>query len=139
MYEHGFLAPVVALIIWSLVVLLWLYVTRIPAMQKAKINPDRATKADMDALPPGPRNIAANYNHLMEQPTLFYAVCFVLQLSGFESHYAIGWAWAYVALRVLHTLIQSTGKVTIRFLVFMLASVCLFVLTYFAAKAIGFF
>lgn len=137
MYQHGFLAPVVALIVWSLLMLVWLYVTRIPAMLKAKIDPNKATAEDMAMLPPGARSVANNYNHLMEQPTIFYAACFVLQLQGVDDHFAIGWAWAYVALRVLHSLIQATGNVTIRFFIFVLSSVCLAVLTYYAAVSVG--
>ena len=72
MYEHGMIAPVVALVIWSLIMLIWLYATRIPAMSKAKVKPGEATKSQMEALPSA--NVANNYNHLMEQPTLFYAL-----------------------------------------------------------------
>src|SRR5690606_7361624 len=74
MYEHGMITPVVALVVWSLIMLIWLYATRIPAMAKAKLKPGDATKAQMEALPVA--NVANNYNHLMEQPTLFYATCF---------------------------------------------------------------
>ena len=82
MYEHGLIAPVVALLIWSFLVLIWLYATRIPAMQRAKIRPNSATKEEMEGLPASARNVADNYNHLMEQPTLFYAVCFALHFRG---------------------------------------------------------
>lgn len=137
MYQHGLIAPVVALIAWSLIVLVWLYVTRIPAMQKAKIRANQASKAQMEALPASARNPADNYNHLMEQPTLFYAVCFALQFLEQTQPINIGLAWAYVALRVVHSLVQGTSNViTLRFSVFSLATLALMALTVHAAMAV---
>jgi hypothetical protein len=136
MYDHGMIAPVVALVIWTLVMWVWLYATRIPAMQKAGIKPGQATKAAMEALPSA--NVANNYNHLMEQPTLFYAICFALQFMDQTQHINIGLAWAYVVLRIVHSLIQATTNfIPLRFLVFSLASLVLVALTFHAAMAAG--
>jgi hypothetical protein len=139
MYEHGMIAPAVALMAWSFVVLIWLYVTRIPAMRRAKIDPNKATKAEMEALPASARNVADNYNHLMEQPTLFYAVCFALQFLGQGEHpINIGIAWTYVVLRVVHSLVQGTiNLVTLRFFIFMLASLALGALIVHAVIGVG--
>jgi hypothetical protein len=137
MYEHGMIAPVVALVIWSLIMLIWLYATRIPAMSKAKIKPGEANKSQMEALPSA--NVANNYNHLMEQPTLFYAIAFSLQLLGQGDHpINIGLAWAYVAIRVVHSLVQSLGNIIIlRFSIFMIGSLVLMALAFHAAIAVG--
>lgn len=137
MYEHGMIAPVVALVIWSLIMLIWLYATRIPAMSKAKLKPGEANKAQMEALPSA--NVANNYNHLMEQPTLFYAIAFSLQLLGQGDHpINIGLAWAYVAIRVVHSLVQSLGNIIIlRFSIFMIGSLVLMALAFHAAIAVG--
>ena len=139
MYEHGLIAPVVALIVWSLIILVWLYATRIPAMQKAKINPQDVKIAGLGRglLPPQVEQVANNYNHLMEQPTLFYAVCFALQFLEQTHPINIGLAWAYVALRVVHSLVQCTVNVVmLRFLIFVLASLVLVALTVHAAVAV---
>lgn len=129
MYEHGMIAPVVALVIWSMIMLIWLYGTRIPAMQKAKIKPGEATKAQMEALPGGAPNVANNYNHLMEQPTIFYAAALAAQLAGQADGLNVGLAWAYVILRVVHSLIQCTvNVVTARFAVFSLSTIVLAVM-----------
>jgi hypothetical protein len=137
MYEHGMIAPVVALVIWSLIMLIWLYATRIPAMSAAKVRAGQATKAQMDALPSA--NVANNYNHLMEQPTLFYAIAFSLQLLGQGDHpINIGLAWLYVAIRIVHSLVQATVNVIIiRFLIFMLGSLVLMALAFHAAIGVG--
>jgi len=138
MYEHGLIAPVVALVAWSLIMLIWLYATRIPAMSRAKIKPGAATKADMEAL--SSANVANNYNHLMEQPTLFYAVCFALQFLGQGEHpINIGLAWLYVVIRIVHSLVQATVNIiVVRFFIFVLASLVLGALTVHAAIGVGF-
>jgi hypothetical protein len=137
MYEHGMIAPVVALIAWSLIMLIWLYATRIPAMAKAKLRPGKATKADMEALPSA--NVANNYNHLMEQPTLFYALCFALQFLGQgDNAINIGLAWLYVAIRIVHSLVQATVNIIVlRFFIFVLGSLVLIALTVHAAAGVG--
>jgi hypothetical protein len=91
----------------------------------------------MEALPSA--NVANNYNHLMEQPTIFYAICFSLQFLEQTQEINIGLAWTYVALRVVHSLIQATTNfIPLRFLVFSLASLVLAALTFHAAMAVGF-
>jgi len=135
MYEHGMIAPVVALVIWSLIMLVWLYATRIPAMSKAKVKPGDATKAQMEALPVA--NVANNYNHLMEQPTLFYALCFALHLLDQANDINIGLAWLYVVIRIVHSLVQATVNVImVRFLIFILGSLVLMALAFHAAIAV---
>ena len=124
------LAPVLALIVLSLVVWIWMYATRIPAMQRAKIAPQAAAHpGSLDTLPSSARQVADNYNHLMEQPTIFYALVFVIILSGHSDTLSIDLAWAYVGLRIVHTLIQCTVNiVNLRFLVFALSTIVLMVM-----------
>ncbi|MEZ5954950.1 MAG: MAPEG family protein [Hyphomonas sp.] len=127
-----FLYPVLALVVWTLVMWLWMYATRIPAMQKAQINPDDARHPGSgynDRIPPNIRAVADNYNHLHEQPTVFYALVFFAALTGGGDNTATMIAWAYVGLRILHSFVQILSpKVTLRFGVFVLASLALFVL-----------
>jgi len=127
----GFLYPVLALVVWTLVMWLWMYATRIPAMQKAQINPDDARHPGtyVDKMPANVRSVADNYNHLHEQPTIFYALMFFTALTGGADHVATYLAWAYVGLRVLHSFVQVLSpKVVQRFMVFLLSSLVLLVL-----------
>ena len=64
------LTPVIALLAWSSVMWAWMYITRIPAIQKAgmEMNPDLPNGQQMSELPPKVRWKADNYNHLQEQP-----------------------------------------------------------------------
>ena len=126
---NSILAAVLALVVWTLIIWVWMYATRIPAMQKAGIKPQRAQEPDsLDSLPLSVRQIAYNYNHLMEQPTIFYALAFVTFLAGHENGTTIALAWAYVALRVVHSLIQCTvNNVMARFTVFSISTIVLIV------------
>ena len=109
-----------ALVAWSLVIWVWMYVQRIPAMQKAGIKPQEARfPGALDKLPDAARQAADNYNHLMEQPTIFYAAALAIEVAGHADGLGVKLAWAYVGLRVLHSLVQvSVNLVPVRFLVF---------------------
>lgn len=124
------LTPVLALIVWTLIVWVWMYATRIPAMQKAKINPQSAMNAGaLDSLPVEVRVVADNYNHLHEQPTIFYALAVYSFLVGVADPLNIWLAWGYVAARVVHSIMQIVvRKVILRFQVFALASVILMII-----------
>jgi len=133
------LGPVVALVAWTLVMQIWMYVTRLPAMRRAGIElkgrrGGRGAQLD-GILEDQVQWKAHNYNHLLEQPTIFYAIAIALALLGGGDVWINVWlAWAYVALRVLHSLIQATANVVRwRFLAFSLASFCLLGLTVHAA------
>lgn len=133
------LGPVIALVAWSLVMWVWMYATRLPAMRAAKMKPDpEAPRGEqMSLLPAQVRWKADNYNHLMEQPTIFYALAISLALIGVQTEAALAFAWAYVVLRIVHSLVQAlVNKIELRFLVFMLSNIPLFVLTYIAGDAI---
>ncbi len=134
------LTPVIALVLWSFVMLAWLYATRIPAVgtdNKAALNPHQS-RAEFDALiPPPVRWKADNYNHLMEQPTLFYAVALTLALLGAGGGLDATLAWLYVGLRVVHSLVQATvNAIMWRFFIFIAASVVLLVMTVRAAMLV---
>ena len=124
------LTPVLALIVLTLLVWIWMYATRIPAMQAAKIDPQAGRHpGSLDILPTATRQVADNYNHLLEQPTIFYALVFYIVLAGHSDPMHIWCAWLYVGLRVLHTLIQGTvNVVTLRFSVFTLSTLVLMVM-----------
>ena len=129
MAEHALLAPVLALVLWTLVVWLWMYATRIPAMQRANIDPSEATRTRDLALPPEIMWVSDNYNHLMEQPTIFYAAALAAQIAGQADGLNVALAWSYVGLRVVHSIIQCTKNIVpLRFAVLTLSTIALAVL-----------
>lgn len=141
MYNHGLIAPVIALVCWSLIVMVWLGYERVRNLLKLRITPETGKFArELDALMPDrARQVSANYMHLMEQPTIFYAVCLSLQFLGQGNHpINIGLAWGYVVTRVLHTGVQGTfNNVRLRFALFLLSSVFLIALTVHAVMAMA--
>jgi hypothetical protein len=131
------LAPVVALVAWSMVMWLWMYVTRIPAIQRAKmrLDPQAPRGEQMNTLPAVVRWKADNYNHLMEQPTIFYAIALALALMGAGSGINLTLAWAYVGIRVVHSFVQATwNKIEVRFSLFALSSLALIGLIFNACR-----
>jgi len=135
------LVPIVALIAWSLIVMLWMFVTRFPAMSRKGISLKGAVGsrgANLDGVVDDAAQWKAhNYNHLMEQPTLFYAVALTLALMDFGGGINYWLAWGYVGFRVLHSIFQATVNVVrYRFLLFVGASLCLIGLTVHAAARI---
>ena len=139
--DHTMLQPVVALIGWTLVMATWMLAVRLPAMKAAGIELGKlvgTTGAHAErGLPPKAQWPAHNYNHLLEQPTLFYAVCLVLTAVGPAHPFNVALAWCYVAFRVAHSLVQATfNKVSVRFLFFVLGTLALMALTLHAAIAV---
>jgi hypothetical protein len=134
------LAPAAVLVVWTLIMLIWTAATRLPAMKK--------TGMDLKTAPPGGRgqNLEGvlpdtvnwkshNYSHLVEQPTIFYATVVILALMG-AGALDVLLAWAYVALRIVHSLWQAlVNRVPVRFAIFALASMCLVVLAVRAVMA----
>ena len=129
------LAPVVALVAWSLIMLLWLAVARRRAFSQMGISwgtiPRGSRGANLDGKAPDEAQWPAhNYMHLMEQPTLFYAIAITLALMGMGYGINLWLAWGYVGLRIVHSIVQSTiNVVPVRFTIFALSTLCLLGLT----------
>ena len=129
------LAPAAVLIAWSLIMLVWMAATRLQAMGKVGGGLGNARPGgrgqDLEGVLPDKINWKAhNYAHLMEQPTLFYAVTIIIALLG-ASAFDVVAAWIYVALRIVHSVWQATVNVVkIRFLLFFLSSAALMYLAY---------
>lgn len=123
------LAPAAVLVLWSLIMVFWLASVRLPAMKKAGIdlgkNPGARGQDLEGRLDPRANWPAHNYAHLMEQPTVFYAAAAILAIMG-AGAVDVALAWAYVALRILHSIWQATvNKVPVRFLLFILSTFAL--------------
>ena len=128
------LKPVVVLAAWSMIMWIWMYATRLPAMKRAGLLDQPMIGGTGASLAPKlPTSVqwkADNYNHLMEQPTVFYAVAISLAFLGAGDSLNAMIAWAYVGLRIAHSLVQVTiNLVKLRFAIFALSSLCLVMLT----------
>ena len=130
---NAILAPAAALVAWSLVMLLWMAFTRLPALAKLDIPPERrrgGRGSDLDGVLPDILQWKAhNYNHLMEQPTIFYALIFIFALAGY-SDTDVTLAWVYVALRIVHSFWQAlVNTIPVRLGLFIISSGVLFTLS----------
>ena len=137
------LAPVVALVAWTLIVMFWMVITRFGEFKRLGVT--------LDNIPPGSRGVdlegradaraqwkSHNYSHLVEQPTIFYAVALALAIMDSGDGINLYLAWGYVGLRVVHSLIQGTVNIVkYRLLVFVLATLCLLGLTVHAGLKIA--
>lgn len=129
------LAPAALLALWTLIMLIWLGVSRFHAIARSGVDvknaPPGGRGQDLEAiLPPQANWKSHNYSHLLEQPVLFYAVILCLHLSGGTSDLTRYLAWAYVALRIIHSLWQATtNRIPVRLMLFTLSTICLFALT----------
>jgi hypothetical protein len=136
---HPMLAPIIALAAWTAVIWAWMYATRIPAIValRMRLDPMAPRGEQMAQLPARVRWKADNYNHLMEQPTVFYAVALSLAVLGDTSQASVTLAWIYVGLRVVHSLWQVLSNVIqVRFALFFLSSLALIALTWNAARQV---
>jgi hypothetical protein len=133
--------PVVVLIAWTLVMWAWMVIVRLPALKAAGIDLGKLTGgkgSDADqVLPAKAQWPSHNYNHLLEQPTIFYAVSLVIALTQTGDGPNAWIAWAYVVLRIVHSVVQATfNRVSVRFTLFLLSTLCLIALTLHAAMAV---
>jgi hypothetical protein len=140
--SQSILAPAAVLVAWTILVLFWMAARRFPAMKQAGIDLSRPLPGgrrgqDLEGVIPDSANwIAHNYAHLLEQPTAFYAVCAILAITGSAGSWDLRLAWAYVGLRVAHSLVQCTvNYVPVRFGLFLLSTFCLLGLAVSALKA----
>src|SRR5262249_35992309 len=108
LWDTRMIAPVLALIGWTFVMWFWMYATRLPAMQKVSVDLGEMSRTGAKLqLPPEVSRVADNYNHLHEQPTIFYALALAAHVIGAGDAINVGLAWAYVGLRIVHCLVQA--------------------------------
>jgi hypothetical protein len=135
------LAPAAVLVLWTLIVLLWIIPSRFGAVAKAADKSALPNKpgvrgADLEGVLPDKANWPAhNYSHLVEQPTVFYAALMILAIMG-PAALDVTLAWAYVALRIVHSLWQNlVNTIPVRFGLFLLSTTALIVLAVRAVMA----
>lgn len=131
--QSSILTPAAVLVVWSLIVMLWMMVSRFSALGEAQVDlrkaPPGGRGQDLEGRLPSLANWKAhNYAHLMEQPTLFYATVFILAMSG-ATGFDVLLAWLYTWLRVVHSVWQATvNRIPVRFGLFLASSICLTIL-----------
>ncbi len=122
------LYPMLLVITLSGILFLLLGATRVPSIIKyfGKLQAAKHSDDLRPNLPSSARNITDNYNHLFEQPTLFYALVTYIYLMEHADSTHLYLAWLYAALRIVHSVIQITSNnVSYRALIFLGSGACL--------------
>ena len=119
MPHHAILQPVFALALWTFCVLGLIPIARVRAGRRREIVPDDFKYGESARVPPHVSLPNRNYMNLLELPVLFYAACLLIQITGIATPAMLTLAWAYVGLRVLHSLVHlSYNQVIHRLAVF---------------------
>ena len=132
MEANAILQPVIVVALLTVVMTIWMVATRVPAMSRQKIDAQQAqdTSRLRDMLPPEIMRVSNNYNHLFEQPTVFYAVAIAIAVAGHVDSLHVQCAWAYAVLRIGHSLVQATVDIVmVRFGLFVLSWIVLGLMT----------
>jgi len=129
--DSQILLPILVLVVWSLIMLMWMVTTRLPKLAKLGLGPESAQRtAELgEKLPKEVQWKADNYNHLMEQPTIFYATALALAVAGLGEGLNLYMAWLYVGSRIVHSLVHATvNNVGARFGIFLIGTIALLVM-----------
>jgi hypothetical protein len=102
------LLPIAAMMLLVFLVGAALLAQRSNEMRQRRIHPQKVATAAQMAATLQRTNVADNFRNLFETPVLFYALCLALAVSGGASPAMLAGLWAYVALRVVHSLIHCT-------------------------------
>ncbi len=132
MEATAILQPVLVVALLTVVMMVWMLATRIPEMNRRGIAAQEAQDTSKlgDLLPPQVMRVSNNYNHLFEQPTLFYAVALTIAVLGHVDSLHVQCAWAFAILRIAHSLVQATVDIVmIRFGLFLLSWIALAIMT----------
>ncbi len=119
MNQIALLTPVFILILWTFTIFLIMSYGRTRFMKDPQ---DAAhTKDIKGTLPAWVERTGDNYNHLFEQPVAFYVVTLAIALINSIDPLMMQLAWAFVILRIIHSLVQLTfNLVLVRFMLFLI-------------------
>ncbi|HVZ68235.1 MAG TPA: MAPEG family protein [Rhizomicrobium sp.] len=106
--QDQILLPMGALALLTFIVLLFIPVRRFRAAFAGKVTAEDFKFGESERVPGHVSLANRNYMNLTELPVLFYVACLMFYVTNRVDQNVIWIAWAYVALRVLHSLIHIT-------------------------------
>ncbi|MFT6193754.1 MAG: hypothetical protein ACJASU_000650 [Cognaticolwellia sp.] len=115
--------PMFALVVLTFVIGFTMGISRLISAKKGLVD-RRYFKLFLGYTPPDNIvKLGRNFSNLLEVPILFYAVGIILLALGINNQLMLGFAWAFVLLRLVHSIIHVTYNNPIhRFLVFLISS-----------------
>ena len=130
------LEPAIIMCLLSFFMMIWMYATRLPAAKNLEEDGVDVQKFSHPSsiggvFPSKVERVADNYNHLFEQPTVFYAISFIIWGLEHTDSVHLYCAWAYVIIRITHSILQATlNLVWFRFSLFILSWVALAIMIF---------
>jgi len=126
LHQFAILQPLVALALWTLLVFTLIPIRRIRAMRSGRVSPKEFRMGESDKVPEDVRLPNKNMLNLFQMPVLFYVVCIVLYITQLSDLWFVYLAWAFVACRVVHSVIHvSYNHISHRFMAFAVSNVVL--------------
>ncbi|WP_297799771.1 MAPEG family protein [Arenimonas sp. GDDSR-1] len=114
--------PMIAMAGLTFLVWLRMFQTRVGEMKRRRIHPQSVAQSAQMAQLVEDSRAADNFRNLFELPVLFYAAMLLCLQAGIDSVAILVLAWAFVALRALHSYIHCTyNRVMDRFKAYVLS------------------
>jgi len=129
MNKTDILYPIFALAAWTVIVLVQIPITRFYAAFRHQVVESDFKLGESPNVPYYVSIPNRNYMNLLELPVLFYVICLLFYVTDGVSPVVAQMAWAYVALRVVHSIIHLSYNHSVhRFAVFALSNFTLIAL-----------
>ena len=127
MNQTAIFAPLLAVMLLTMIVWFYMYSKRIPLIQKSKIDPNKLTAAELARIsPPSVSNPSDNLKNLFELPTLFYGVVLYLFIVNKVDETYLSAAWIFAGFRVLHSAVHCTVNIVLlRFWLYCISALAL--------------
>ncbi len=102
------LYPMIALALWTFAVLFTVPRARFRAARERLVRASDFAAGESERVPEDVRIPNRNFMNLLELPVLFYVACLTLYATGKVEDWGVALAWAFVVLRVAHSLVHLT-------------------------------
>lgn len=108
--QHDLIMPMAALALWTLNVLTYTEIARLVAIRNGRAGLEDFRYGDAATVPKDVAVGNRNYMNLLESPVLFYVACLAALHAGRADVWMWRLAWAFVALRILHSLVHMINR-----------------------------
>ena len=125
--NEQFFWPMLAQVAVIAVVWVRMHIVRIAELRARRINPQKLARSGPKSELLHNTDASDNFKNLFEVPVLFFVICLAIAASGTQSLLLLTMAWIFVALRALHSIIQTTYNLVMhRFPVYVLGTLVVF-------------
>ena len=125
MTQDSIFGPFFAMVFLTLAVWVYMYTRRIPFIVSKQLKPTDLTPIAFAQISPAAvSNPSDNFKNLFEIPVLFYALILYLFITNQVDALYVNAAWAFVAFRVLHSIVHCTfNLILLRFYLYLFGAI----------------